>query len=151
LGEAEGEEVASGDTGGLPLAAAAIARSLGEFLRFGGIGVVGFGDSAVRSGGGVIFSSPLRASFPPFSTKGAILAVTSEVEISDFGGAVLDSGVGAGAGTGVGEGSLAGAERLQVRVVVSLLGLSRAGSKVAVAVSELVATEERVSSARAAA
>lgn len=43
------------------------------------------------------------------------------------GGAVFDSGVGAGAGTGVGEGSdgsLAGVDRLQVRVVVSLEGLS---------------------------
>ena len=37
-------------------------------------------------------------------------------------------GGGAGARTGVGEGSLAGVDRLQVRVVVSLEGLSRAGS-----------------------
>lgn len=39
---------------------------------------------------------------------------------------MFDSGVGAGAGMGVGEGegSLAGVDRLQVRVVVSLEGLS---------------------------
>lgn len=43
------------------------------------------------------------------------------------GGAAFDSGVGAGAGRGPGEGShgsLAGVDRLQVRVVVSLEGLS---------------------------
>lgn len=43
------------------------------------------------------------------------------------GGAVFDSGVGAGAATRVGEGSegsLAGVDRLQVSVVVSLEGLS---------------------------
>lgn len=74
-------------------------------------------------------------------------------EMMGAGSAVFDSGVGAGARRGVGEGSdgsLAGVDRLQVRVVVSLEGLSWAGSMVAVAVSELVATEERVSSARAA-
>lgn len=41
------------------------------------------------------------------------------------GGAVFDSGVGAGTRVGEGsEGSLAGVDRLQVRVVVSLEGLS---------------------------
>lgn len=40
------------------------------------------------------------------------------------GGAAFDSGVGAGARTRVGEGSLAGVDRLKVRVVVSLEGLS---------------------------
>lgn len=38
-GENDGEDVASGETGGLPLARAA---SLGECLRFGGIGVPDF-------------------------------------------------------------------------------------------------------------
>lgn len=48
------------------------------------------------------------------------------MERTGVGGAVFDSGVGAGAGAGmgVGEGSLAGVDRLQVRVVVSLEGLS---------------------------
>lgn len=66
-------------------------------------------------------SRPLR------STNGAILASTAEEERTGVGGAVFDSGVGAGAETGVGEGSegsLAGVDRLQVRVVVSLEGLS---------------------------
>lgn len=40
VGEGEGEDAASGDTGGLPLAFRA--ASLGECLRFGGIGVPDF-------------------------------------------------------------------------------------------------------------
>lgn len=44
--------------------------------------------------------------------------------MTGVGGAVLISGVGAGARIVVGEGSLAGVDRLQVRVVVSLEGLS---------------------------
>lgn len=39
-GEEQAEEVASGDTGGLPLAFRA--ASLGECLRLGGMGVSGF-------------------------------------------------------------------------------------------------------------
>lgn len=65
-----------------------------------------------------------RALFPLCSTKGAILASTADVERRGAGGVAFDSGVGAGAGMGVGEGSLAGVDRLQVRVVVSLEGLS---------------------------
>ncbi len=64
---------------------------------------------------------------PLFSINGAIFASTAEVVITGVGGAVFDSGVGAGAGTGLGKGSagsLAGVDRLQVRVVVSLEGLS---------------------------
>lgn len=61
---------------------------------------------------------------PLCSTNGAILASTADVQSRGVGGAVFDSGVGAGARTGVGEGSLAGVDRLQVRVVVSLEGLS---------------------------
>lgn len=48
-------------------------------------------------------------------------------EMTGVGSAAFDSGVGTGAGRGVGEGSdgsLAGVDRLQVRVVVSLEGLS---------------------------
>lgn len=100
-------------------------------------------------GGALLFPSSPGALPPPCSTKGATLASTAEEETGGFGGAAgFDSGVGAGAGPG--EGSLAGADRLLVRVVLSLHGLSWAGSIVAVAVSELVATEERASSARAA-
>lgn len=58
------------------------------------------------------------------SSKGAILASTAVEEMTGVGGAVFDSGVGAGAARGVGEGSLARVDRLQVRVVVSLEGLS---------------------------
>lgn len=71
-----------------------------------------------------IFSCSSGALLPLCSTNGAILASTSDVERTGVGGFVFDSGVGAGAGTGVGEGSLAGVDRLQVRVVVSLEGLS---------------------------
>lgn len=66
-------------------------------------------------------------SSPLCSTNGATLASMAEVESRGVAGAVFDSGVGAGAGRGVGEGSegsLAGVDRLQVRVVVSLEGLS---------------------------
>lgn len=64
---------------------------------------------------------------PLCSTKGAILASTALVEMVGVCVAVFDSGFGAGAGRGVSEGSdgsLAGVDRLQVRVVVSLEGLS---------------------------
>lgn len=58
---------------------------------------------------------------------GATLASTEEVEVNGGGGAaigsLLDSGLGAGAGLGS-VGSLAGVDRLHVRVVVSLEGLS---------------------------
>lgn len=60
-------------------------------------------------------------------------------EATGVGGAVLESGHGAGVG------SFAGVDRLHVSVVVSLEGLSCAGSRVAVAV-----LEESVSRARAA-
>lgn len=75
----------------------------------------------------VIFCGSSGVLLPLCSTSGAILASTADVEMRGVGGAVLDSGVGAGAGIGVGEGSegsLAGVDRLQVRVVVSLEGLS---------------------------
>lgn len=124
----DGEDVARGDTGGLLLAFRA--ASLGECLRLGGIGVPDFW-GLVHSGvgGGVIFfSGSSGGSLFLCSTNGAILASTAEVEMMGVGGAVLDSGVGAGAGAGTGEGSgggsLAGVDRLQVRVVVSLEGLS---------------------------
>lgn len=126
-GEGDGEDTARGDTGGLTLAFSA--ASLGECLRFGGIGVSDFG-ALVRSGvqgGEVFFSFSSGVILALCSTNGAILASTAEVEINGVGGAVFDSGVGAGARTGVGEGSegsLAGVDRLQVRVVVSLEGLS---------------------------
>lgn len=71
-----------------------------------------------------IFSCSSGELLPLCSTNGAILASTAEVEKRGLGGAVFDSGVGAGADMGVGEGSLAGVDRLQVRVVVSLEGLS---------------------------
>jgi len=61
---------------------------------------------------------------PLCSSSGAILASTAVAEMTGVGGAVFDSGVGAGAARGVGEGSLAGVDRLHVRVVVSLEGLS---------------------------
>lgn len=127
-GEEEAEDVASGDTGGLPLAFRA--ASFGECLRFGGIGVSDFGARVPSGvlGGGVTFLSCSSAVLLLLrSTNGAILASTAEVEMSGAGGPVFDSGVGAGARTGVGEGSegsLAGVDRLQVRVVVSLEGLS---------------------------
>lgn len=70
------------------------------------------------------FSCSSGTSLPLCSISGAILASTAAVETRGGGGAVFDSGVGAGARTGVGEGSLAGVDRLQVRVVVSLEGLS---------------------------
>lgn len=70
------------------------------------------------------FSCSSGVSLPLCSINGAILASTAAVETRELGRAVFDSGVGAGAGTGVGEGSLAGVDRLQVRVVVSLEGLS---------------------------
>lgn len=75
-------------------------------------------------GGGVTFSGSSGLLLPLCSTNGAILASMAEVEMKGAGGAVFDSGVGAGARTRVGEGSLAGVDRLQVRVVVSLEGLS---------------------------
>lgn len=126
-GEDDGEDTARGDTGGLTLAFSA--ASLGECLRLGGIGVSDFGAlvcSGVQ-GGEVFFSFSSGVTLALCSTNGAILASTAEVEINGVGGAVFDSGVGAGARTGVGEGSegsLAGVDRLQVRVVVSLEGLS---------------------------
>lgn len=123
-GEGTGEDAARGDTGGLALAF--IAASLGEFLRFGGIGVPDFAALAQSGleGGVVIFSSSSGALLPLCSTNGAILASMAEVKMRGSGGAVLYSGVGAGARMGVGEGSLARVDRLQVRVVVSLEGLS---------------------------
>lgn len=57
---------------------------------------------------------------------GVTLASTEEAEVKGGGtadGSLLDSGLGAGAGLGSG-GSLAGVDRLHVRVVVSLEGLS---------------------------
>lgn len=123
----DGEDVANGDTGGLLLAWRA--ASFGECLRFGGIGVPDF-CGLVRSGvtgGGAVFSGSSGSSRPLCSTKGAILASMVDEEMTGVGGAAFDSGVGAGAGRGVGEGSdgsLAGVDRLQVRVVVSLEGLS---------------------------
>lgn len=72
----------------------------------------------------VIFSGSSGGFAPLCSINGAILASTADVETTGVGGAVFDSGVGAGAGRGEGEGSLAGVDRLQVRVVVSLEGLS---------------------------
>lgn len=75
----------------------------------------------------VFFSCSSGVLLPLCSTNGAILASTADVVRRGVGGAVFDSGVGAGAGIGVGEGSegsLAGVDRLQVRVVVSLEGLS---------------------------
>lgn len=73
------------------------------------------------------FSCSSGVLLPFCSTNGAILASTADVVRRGVGGAVFDSGVGAGARIGVGEGSegsLAGVDRLQVRVVVSLEGLS---------------------------
>lgn len=127
-GEEEAEDVASGDTGGLLLAFRA--ASFGECLRFGGIGVSDLGalvPSGVLGGGMTFLSCSSAMLLLLRSTNGAILASTAEVEMSGAGGPVFDSGVGAGARTGVGEGSegsLAGVDRLQVRVVVSLEGLS---------------------------
>lgn len=129
VGEHDEKDVASGDTGGLPLEFRAII--LGECLRFGGIGVPDFW-ATVRStagegtgGGALFFSFSLVSLLPLRSTNGAILASTAEVDITGVGGAVIDSGVGAGTGVGEGSvGSLAGVDRLQVRVVVSLEGLS---------------------------
>lgn len=75
----------------------------------------------------VFFSCSSGGLLPLCSTSGAILASKLEVERMGVGGAVFDSGVGAGAATRVGEGSegsLAGVDRLQVSVVVSLEGLS---------------------------
>lgn len=73
----------------------------------------------------VIFSCSSGGLLPLCSTNGAILASTAEVVMRGVGGAVFDSGVGAGTRVGEGsEGSLAGVDRLQVRVVVSLEGLS---------------------------
>lgn len=74
----------------------------------------------------MFFGGSSRALLPLCSTNGPILASTADMERTGVGGAVFDSGVGAGAGAGmgVGEGSLAGVDRLQVRVVVSLEGLS---------------------------
>lgn len=72
--------------------------------------------------GVVIFCGSSGVLLPICSTNGAILVSTADAERRGVGGAVFDSGV--GAGTGVGEGSLAGVDRLQVRVVVSLEGLS---------------------------
>lgn len=72
----------------------------------------------------VIFSCSSGALFPLCSSNGTILASTADEVTKGVGGAVFDSGVGAGAWTGVGEVSLAGVDRLQVRVVVSLEGLS---------------------------
>ena len=69
----------------------------------------------------VIFSCSSGVLTPDCSSNGAILASTAVVGV---GGVVFNSGVGAGARMGVGEGSLAGVDRLQVRVVVSLEGLS---------------------------
>ena len=81
------------------------------------------GGSGVQ-GGVFIFSCSSGVILPLCSSKGAIFASTAVEEMVGVGGAVLDSGVGAGAARGVGEGSLAGVDRLQVRVVVSLEGLS---------------------------
>lgn len=75
----------------------------------------------------VICTCSSEVLLPLCSTNGVILTSTADIERRGVGGAVFDSGVGAGAGTGVGEGSegsLAGVDRLQVRVVVSLEGLS---------------------------
>lgn len=124
-GEDAEEAAANGDTGGLLLACRA--ASFGECLRFGGIGVPDF-CGLVLSGvtaGGAIFSSSSEASPPLCSTKGAILASMVDDEMMAVGSAAFDSGVGAGANRGEGsDGSLAGVDRLQVRVVVSLEGLS---------------------------
>lgn len=129
LDSKEGEDAASGDTGGLPLACRA--ASFGECLRFGGIGVPGFCGLVLSgvTGGGLVLSCSSEASSPLCSTKGAILASMVAEEMVGVGSAAFDSGVGAGAGARVGlgegsEGSLAGVDRLQVRVVVSLEGLS---------------------------
>lgn len=126
-GEDTEEDAASGDTGGLLLVCRM--ASFGECLRFGGIGVPGFCGLVLSgvTGGGVFFSCSSEASHPLCSTKGAILASMVDEEMMGVGRAAFDSGVGAGAGRRVGEGSdgsLAGVDRLQVRVVVSLEGLS---------------------------
>lgn len=124
VGGDDEEGAASGDTGGLLLAFRA--ASLGECLRLGGIGVPDFCTLICSGvvGGVVLFGGSSGVVLPLCSTKGAILASTADVERTGVGGAVFDSGVGAGTGMGVGEGSLAGVDRLQVRVVVSLEGLS---------------------------
>lgn len=67
-----------------------------------------------------ILSSALGELSSRRSNRG--VAVMSEVEMRGVGGAVLDSGVGAG------RGSVARPDRLQVRAVLSLEGLSWAGS-----------------------
>lgn len=116
-----GEDVARGDTGGLHLAFSA--AIFGEYLRLGGIGVPDFWGLVCSGVLAVLFtvSSSCGASLALCSTEGAMFALSAEAGRTGVG---LDSGVGAGAGTGAGEGSLAGVERLQVRVVVSLEGLS---------------------------
>lgn len=121
----EDDDAARGETGGLFFFAFR-AASLGECLRLGGIGAPGFwgrGDSGVQ-GGVFTFSSSSGGIVPLCSSRGAILALTALEEMTGVGGPVLDSGVGAGAARGVGEGSLARVDRLHVRVVVSLEGLS---------------------------
>lgn len=124
-GEDAEEDAASGDTGGLLLACRA--ASFGECLRFGGIGVPDFCGLVLSgvTGGGVFFSCSSEASHPLCSTKGAILDSMLDEEMMGVGSAAFDSGVGAGRRVAEGsDGSLAGVDRLQVRVVVSLEGLS---------------------------
>lgn len=120
-GGSEQNFVARGDTGGLHLAFSA--AIFGEYLRLGGIGVPDFWGLVCSGVLAVLFtvSSSCGASLALCSTEGAMFALSAEAGRTGVG---LDSGVGAGAGTGAGEGSLAGVERLQVRVVVSLEGLS---------------------------
>lgn len=99
-----------------------------EFRRLGGIGIGDFlGDLGLTVAlTAVAYISALGELSPRRSNRGATLAVMSEVEMKGVGGAVLDSGVGAGAGAG--RGSVARPDRLQVRAVLSLEGLSWAGS-----------------------
>lgn len=111
-------------------------------------GVVG----GVLSLSGTLSSSLLRTNglgLSAFFTGGSVfstLSVWLAKELTGVGGAVLESAHAAGAVAGEGgAGSFAGVDRLHVSVVVSLEGLSCAGSRVAVAV-----LEESVSSARAA-
>lgn len=95
-----------------------------EFRRLGGIGIGDFlGDLGLSVAlTAVAYISALGELSPRRSNRGATLAVMSEVEMKGVGGAVLDSGVGAG------RGSVARPDRLQVRAVLSLEGLSWAGS-----------------------